>query len=216
MASVARPELASDPPVTPAKSNAADDGGSVAGEDRVSMAKRYEGAKKELKDLLDRKRQADRDLSTLESQIFRLETQYLEDTGQGGNIVRGFEGYLKGLINTRKSHVAEADRIFSGSSASHPDGGAGGSLSGGAGGGGLSGSALSHGKLAQALQRKRKGLGVGARSRATSVSSNKAGGNGTANDDDDEDDDSDDSDASTQKAATPKSTHKRARVSYAD
>lgn len=194
-------------------------------EDRATTQRRYDTARKELRDLLDRKRQADRDLATLESQIYKLETQYLEDTQQGGNIVRGFDGYLKGMINSRKGHFNEQDRLFSLSSISFSEGGQsagglGGALSanggsgGGGGGGGVSGSlsqaggALAHGKLAQALQKKRKGASAAARGRGASVS---AGGDG--GDDDDDDAGTSDSDAS---AATSRPPNKRSRVSYAD
>lgn len=90
-------------------------------EDRVAIQKQYETAKKELRDLIIRKKQADKDLAQLEAQIYKLEGNYLEDTQQGGNIVRGFDGYLKGMINTRKSTFAESDRLFSLSSVSYSE-----------------------------------------------------------------------------------------------
>ena len=83
--------------------------------------KHYESAKKELRDLIARKKQADKDLAALESQIYKLEGSYLEDTQQGGNIVRGFDGYIKGLINNRKSTFSESDRLFSLSSVSYSE-----------------------------------------------------------------------------------------------
>lgn len=90
-------------------------------EDRAATQKHYEVAKKELRDLLVRKKQADKDLAQLEAQIYKLEGSYLEDTQQGGNIVRGFDGYLKGLINSRKAQFSESDRLFSLSSVSYSE-----------------------------------------------------------------------------------------------
>ena len=198
-------------------------------EDRATTQRRYEVARKELRELLDRKRQADRDLATLESQIYKLETAYLEDTQQGGNIVRGFDGYLKGMINTRKAHFNEHDRLFSLSSISFSEGGnsAGGlgfALTG-QGGGGVSssaaatgslaqaGGALANGKLAQALQKKRKGTSATARGRGASVSGQQ---DGTTAGDDDDDDDNNGSSESDASVATPRPANKRSRVSYAD
>ena len=93
----------------------------LSAEERAVMLKHYEGGKKELRELLVKKKQADRDLAALEAQIYKLEGQYLEDTQQGGNIVRGFDGYIKGLINNRKSTFAETDRLFSLSSVSYSE-----------------------------------------------------------------------------------------------
>lgn len=90
-------------------------------EERATIMKHYETARKELRDLLARKKQADKDLATLESQIYKLEGSYLEDTQQGGNIVRGFDGYIKGVTNNRKSHFSESDRLFSLSSVSYSE-----------------------------------------------------------------------------------------------
>ena len=66
----------------------------------------------------------------LEEEIFRVESQYLEDT-TAGNIIKGFDTYIKGSSATgggtgtgggtstrRKGGITEQDRIFSRSSAS--------------------------------------------------------------------------------------------------
>ena len=52
----------------------------------------------------------------LETQIYNLETSYLTDTAahSGGNIIHGFEGYLKNQPGGRRKYeINEADRIFS-------------------------------------------------------------------------------------------------------
>lgn len=55
----------------------------------------------------------------LEVQIYNLETSYLTDTAAhgSGNIIHGFEGYLKNQPGGRKKYeISEQDRIFSVSS----------------------------------------------------------------------------------------------------
>jgi chromatin modification-related protein EAF6 len=83
---------------------------------------------------------ADRSQASIEDSIYRLESAYLDDTTAGGNIIRGFEGYLKGTApgsgmaggsgggmggggggggtaTRRKGGITDADRIFSRTSA---------------------------------------------------------------------------------------------------
>jgi hypothetical protein len=76
--------------------------------------------------------------ASIEDNIYRIESNYLEDTTVGGNIVRGFESYLKGTApgsgmgggssgmqggggggtaTRRKGGITDADRIFSRTSA---------------------------------------------------------------------------------------------------
>jgi chromatin modification-related protein EAF6 len=76
----------------------------------------YEKMKKQLKELLAKKRTLDRNLAAVEEEIYSREGAYLEDT-PNGNVARGFDGYIKGGQNKRRSAPGEQDRIFSMSSA---------------------------------------------------------------------------------------------------
>ena len=51
-------------------------------------------AEQELASLLSRKRQVDKNLASLEIQIYQFEASYLEETSAVGNIIKGFDGYL--------------------------------------------------------------------------------------------------------------------------
>jgi len=67
--------------------------------------------------------------ASLEENIYRIETTYLEET-TAGNIIKGFDNYIKGSTGAstigagggtatrRKGGITDADRIFSRSSAS--------------------------------------------------------------------------------------------------
>lgn len=80
---------------------------------------RYESLKSELKKALPKKRQADKQLATVEVQIYNLEATYLTETvaHSGGNIIQGFEGYLKNqTTGRRKYEINDQDRLFSKSS----------------------------------------------------------------------------------------------------
>ena len=55
-------------------------------------------------------------------QIYNLEASYLTDTAahSGGNILHGFEGYLKNPTGGRKKYeISDADRMFSNSSTTY-------------------------------------------------------------------------------------------------
>ncbi|BEI83888.1 hypothetical protein CcaverHIS002_0404920 [Cutaneotrichosporon cavernicola] len=70
-----------------------------------------------------RKRALDLNLASIEATIWAQETSYLEDTAtSGGNIIKGFENYLKAPTVTshhrRKNDPTEDDKLFSGSSTS--------------------------------------------------------------------------------------------------
>ncbi|KAF8895343.1 histone acetyltransferase subunit NuA4-domain-containing protein [Infundibulicybe gibba] len=80
---------------------------------------RYETLKKELTQAIPKKRIIDRQLAQIEVQIYNLEASYLTDTAahSGGNIIQGFDGYLKNQsVGRRKYEVSDHDRIFSNSS----------------------------------------------------------------------------------------------------
>lgn len=98
---------------------------------------RYEMLKKEILNALPKKRAIDKQLVRehlsltyllwtiwlsqvqIEAQIHNLEATYLSETAQhsGGNIIHGFEGYLKNqTIGRRKYEINDQDRIFSNSS----------------------------------------------------------------------------------------------------
>ncbi|CAG7852220.1 SubName: Full=Uncharacterized protein {ECO:0000313/EMBL:CCA67639.1} [Serendipita indica DSM 11827] len=78
----------------------------------------YENAKKDLIQAIQRRKQLDKQLVQVETQIFNAEGQYIAETaGTGGNIIHGFENYLKSASTNRKRvDVAEIDRVFSQSS----------------------------------------------------------------------------------------------------
>ncbi|KAL4897661.1 histone acetyltransferase subunit NuA4-domain-containing protein [Aspergillus ambiguus] len=99
----------------------------------------YEKLRRELRDTLQKKRLMDKSMAQLEDQIYRFEQSYLEET-TAGNIIKGFDNYIKGSSSgavgagplalqgiggggggsgaRRKAPVTDADRVFSRSSAS--------------------------------------------------------------------------------------------------
>ncbi|KAL8922063.1 MAG: hypothetical protein Q9208_005373 [Pyrenodesmia sp. 3 TL-2023] len=56
----------------------------------------YEKLKRDLRETLQKKRLLDKNLATLEDQIYRFEASYLEETSSAGNIIKGFDNYIKG------------------------------------------------------------------------------------------------------------------------
>ncbi|RMD41837.1 hypothetical protein DV735_g3259, partial [Chaetothyriales sp. CBS 134920] len=65
----------------------------------------YEKLRRDLRDTLQKKRLLDRNLAAIEEQIYRQETSYLEETSAAGNIVKGFDNYIKanlGLMFNRQ------------------------------------------------------------------------------------------------------------------
>jgi len=75
----------------------------------------YDILRKSLRDLISKKKTIDRNLEQLEDHIYKFETSYLEET-QNGNIVRGFDNYIKGTVARRRANITDTDRVFSNSS----------------------------------------------------------------------------------------------------
>ncbi|KAG0127668.1 histone acetyltransferase subunit NuA4-domain-containing protein [Tuber indicum] len=75
----------------------------------------YEKIRKDLRDMIQRKRGLDKTLAVYEENIAKCEITYLEDT-QNGNIVKGFDNYIKGTAARRRNNISDMDRIFSHSS----------------------------------------------------------------------------------------------------
>ncbi|KAH8929185.1 NuA4-domain-containing protein [Atractiella rhizophila] len=107
--------------------------------DPAIMKQRLGEARTQLQSVLERKKKIERDLIEAEVSLWELETRYLEDSlhppPQGnssshafGNIVRGYEGYVKVPTTTgshkkkaqqTKTPVEETDRLFSLSSSTY-------------------------------------------------------------------------------------------------
>ncbi|RPA96147.1 NuA4-domain-containing protein [Choiromyces venosus 120613-1] len=79
----------------------------------------YEKLRKDLRDMIQRKRSLDKTLALYEENIAKCEIAYLEDT-QNGNIVKGFDNYIKGTAARRRNNINETDRLFSHSSLTSP------------------------------------------------------------------------------------------------
>ncbi|KAL8997316.1 MAG: hypothetical protein Q9188_006351, partial [Gyalolechia gomerana] len=56
----------------------------------------YEKLKRDLRETLQKKRALDKNMAALEDQIYRFEASYLEETSSAGNIIKGFDNYIKG------------------------------------------------------------------------------------------------------------------------
>lgn len=98
----------------------------------------YEKLRRDLRDTINKKRILDRNMTNIEAEIYKLETAYLEDTSSAGNIVKGFDNYIKAATATtttagsgtitgsqaggargRRGVANDSDRIFSKSSVSY-------------------------------------------------------------------------------------------------
>ncbi|KAI1319994.1 Chromatin modification- protein meaf6 [Mortierella claussenii] len=84
-------------------------------QDKVTH-QQYLDAKNELNELMTRKKMVDRNLAALENSIYAFEGSYLEDTQHGGNIIRGFDGYINSKADKGRVKYSESDRLFSMSS----------------------------------------------------------------------------------------------------
>ncbi|OTB08816.1 hypothetical protein M426DRAFT_316841 [Hypoxylon sp. CI-4A] len=101
--------------------------GGVANGDRAAALAEYNKQRQTLKELLQKRKIHDRQLSQLEQNIVDLETKYLSNT-RVGNIVKGFDNYIKGTSSAaqrKQNELKEEDYIWSRSSISynslHPD-----------------------------------------------------------------------------------------------
>jgi chromatin modification-related protein EAF6 len=73
--------------------------------------------------LQQRKERLDEELKQTEKQVYDLETHYLNESSQHGNVFKGFEGYLSQTKNTtqKKTRNFKPDeRLFSMSSTTSP------------------------------------------------------------------------------------------------
>lgn len=74
-------------------------------------------------ELVDRKRELEDELKKIDSQIYKLETTYLEETWAHGNIMKGFDGFVSlrsrsSAVHLKRGKYKESDRWFSNSSSS--------------------------------------------------------------------------------------------------
>lgn len=70
--------------------------------------------------LQKKKKELRQELSAIEKQIYDLETQYLEETKDFGNIFTGWDAYLSADKSKAKKTINTEDRIFSLSSVTSP------------------------------------------------------------------------------------------------
>ncbi|KAI1416051.1 NuA4-domain-containing protein [Hypoxylon sp. FL1857] len=101
--------------------------GGVANGERQAALTEYNKQRQNLKELLAKRKQQDRQLAQLEQTIVDLEAKYLSNT-RFGNIVKGFDNYIKGTSSAaqrKQGELKEEDYIWSRSSISynslHPD-----------------------------------------------------------------------------------------------
>ncbi|KAI2784823.1 NuA4-domain-containing protein [Daldinia loculata] len=101
-------------------------GGAVNGDRQAALAE-YNKQRQNLKELLGKRKQQERQLAQLEQSIVDLEAKYLSNT-RFGNIVKGFDNYIKGTSSAaqrKQGELKDEDYIWSRSSISynslHPD-----------------------------------------------------------------------------------------------
>lgn len=77
-----------------------------------------------LTSLLGKRQKLQEELRSIEKQVYELETSYLQESSNFGNIWRGFEGFLSSTKNTtnlkRSKKFQLEDRLFSLSSVTSP------------------------------------------------------------------------------------------------
>ncbi|KAH7577669.1 hypothetical protein JRO89_XS01G0282800 [Xanthoceras sorbifolium] len=74
--------------------------------------------------LLSKRAKLHEELRSIEKQVYDMETSYLQDPSQCGNVLKGFEGFLSSSKNTallkRSRKFQPEDRLFSLSSVTSP------------------------------------------------------------------------------------------------
>ncbi|PON81730.1 Chromatin modification-related protein Eaf [Trema orientale] len=77
-----------------------------------------------LTSVLGRRAKLQEELRNIERQVYDMETSYLQDPSQCGNVLKGFEGFLSSSKNTallkRSRKFQPEDRLFSLSSVTSP------------------------------------------------------------------------------------------------
>ncbi|KAF9605644.1 hypothetical protein IFM89_017987 [Coptis chinensis] len=89
-----------------------------------SEAQRSSNPSAMLAALVNKREKLQEELRTIEKQVYELETSYLQDSSQSGNVLKGFEGFLsasKSTANLKRSRKFQPeDRLFSLSSVTSP------------------------------------------------------------------------------------------------
>ncbi|KAI1382211.1 NuA4-domain-containing protein [Hypoxylon crocopeplum] len=101
--------------------NAQPNAGGAANGDRQAALAEYSKQRQTLKELLSKRKQQDRQLAQLEQNIVDLEAKYLGNT-RFGNIVKGFDNYIKGTSSAaqrKQGELKDEDYIWSRSSISY-------------------------------------------------------------------------------------------------
>uniref|UniRef100_A0A2P2Q321 Chromatin modification-related protein MEAF6-like n=1 Tax=Rhizophora mucronata TaxID=61149 RepID=A0A2P2Q321_RHIMU len=77
-----------------------------------------------LASLLSKRSKLHEELRSIEKQVYDMETNYLQDSSQCGNVLKGFEGFLSSSKKTallkRSRKFQPEDRLFSLSSVTSP------------------------------------------------------------------------------------------------
>ncbi|KAF2859064.1 NuA4-domain-containing protein [Piedraia hortae CBS 480.64] len=70
----------------------------------------YETLRAQLRTTLAEKRKIDEELVTIEEALYKAEGQYLEDTALSGNILKGFDNWVKGVQINGRLDASERER----------------------------------------------------------------------------------------------------------